>query len=175
LIDGAPATILVTTVVGGRQGGSEMTEGPDARSPAFEAAGDRRVELKAALSVVEIVAAGPAGAPGWRERLTAALVALSKALDTHVAEVERPDGLLEELTEAAPRLVNQVDRLRDEHPALQDQMAALIARAGAIGDDTTPVDDLRSEVLDALVAIARHRQRGADLVYEVHNVDIGGG
>lgn len=152
-----------------------MTEGPDARSPAFEAAGDRRNELKAALSAVEIVAAGPAGAPGWRDRLTAALIELSQALDTHVVEVERPDGLLGELTEAAPRLVNHIDRLRDEHPALQAQVTALITRASATGGATTPADDLRSEVLDALVAIARHRQRGADLVYEVHNVDIGGG
>ncbi|MFN3218160.1 MAG: hypothetical protein ACE367_16820 [Acidimicrobiales bacterium] len=175
MIDDAAAAILVTTVVVGRQGGIEMAEGSDARSPAFEAAGDRRVELKAALSAVEIVAAGPAGAPGWHERLTAALIDLSKALDTHVEEVERPDGLLEELTEAAPRLVNHVDRLRDEHPVLQAQMAALIARADPIGDAVAPADDLRSEVLDALVAIARHRQRGADLVYEVHNVDIGGG
>lgn len=152
-----------------------MTEGPDAKSAAFEAAGDRRVELKAALSAVEIAAARPAGAPGWHERLTAALIELSAALDTHVEEVERPDGLLGELTEAAPRLVNHIDHLRDEHPALQAQMAAVIARAAATGDATAPPDDLRSEVLDALVAIARHRQRGADLVYEVHNVDIGGG
>ena len=152
-----------------------MTEGPEARSPAFAAAGERRVELKTALSAVEIAAAGPAGAPGWRDRLTAALLELAGALDTHVEEVERPDGLLGELTEAAPRLVNRIDRLRDEHPPLQAQLAAVIDRARATGDDTTSPDELRSEVLDALLAIVRHRQRGADLVYEVHNVDIGGG
>lgn len=152
-----------------------MTEGPEVRSRALEAAGDRRIELKAALSAVEIVAAAPAGAPGWRERLAAALVDLSAALDTHVEEVERPDGLLGELTRAAPRLVNRIDRLRDEHPPLQVQVAAVIEAARATGEAALPADDLRSEVLDALVAIARHRQRGADLVYEVHNVDIGGG
>ncbi len=152
-----------------------MTEGPEHRSRAFAAAGERRVELKSTMSAVEVVAAGPSGAPGWRDRLTAALIALSEALDTHVEEVERPDGLLGELTEAAPRLVNRIDRLRDEHPPLQEQMATLIDRARAQGSAATPPDELRVEILEALVAIARHRQRGADLVYEVHNVDIGGG
>lgn len=54
-------------------------------------------------------------------------------------------------------------------------MTAVIARAQADGADAVAPDALRSEVLDLLVAVARHRQRGADLVYEVHNVDIGGG
>lgn len=154
---------------------TEAAGASGARSAAFDAAGARRLELKAALSAVEIVAAGPAGAPGWRSRLTDALIDLAMALDTHVVEVERPGGLLAELTETAPRLVNHIDRLRDEHPALQAQVTAVIARAQADGADAVAPDALRSEVLDLLVAVARHRQRGADLVYEVHNVDIGGG
>jgi hypothetical protein len=37
------------------------------------------------------------------------------------------------------------------------------------------VDAIRAEVLELLLAVSRHRQRGADLVYEGYNVDIGGG
>ena len=34
---------------------------------------------------------------------------------------------------------------------------------------------MRAELTALLVALARHRQRGADLVYEAYAVDIGGG
>ena len=37
------------------------------------------------------------------------------------------------------------------------------------------VDDLRTELTALLAALAKHRQRGADLVYEAFDVDIGGG
>jgi hypothetical protein len=33
----------------------------------------------------------------------------------------------------------------------------------------------RADLTTLLVALARHRQRGADLVYEAYDVDIGGG
>jgi hypothetical protein len=37
------------------------------------------------------------------------------------------------------------------------------------------VDGLRSQLTEMLYALARHRQRGADLVYEAYDVDLGGG
>ena len=42
-------------------------------------------------------------------------------------------------------------------------------------DDPEWVERLRSVLTSLLVALARHRQRGADLVYEAYAVDIGGG
>ena len=36
-------------------------------------------------------------------------------------------------------------------------------------------EDLRVELTALLAALARHRQRGADLVYEAYAVDLGGG
>jgi len=36
-------------------------------------------------------------------------------------------------------------------------------------------DEIRAELTTLLVALARHRQRGADLVYEAYDVDLGGG
>jgi len=145
---------------------SEMQQGR-----ALEAARQRRVELKGAVSNVEIAASSPIGGPNWRSNLQTELENLRIALEQHVAEVESPEGLLAQLTDDAPRLVNKIDRVRDEHPELTRQVAEAIASAKGSSDP----EELRSQVLAVLVAIVRHRQRGADLVYEGYDVDIGGG
>ncbi len=36
-------------------------------------------------------------------------------------------------------------------------------------------EELRVELTALLAALARHRQRGADLIYEAYAVDLGGG
>jgi hypothetical protein len=129
----------------------------------------RRVELKQAMSQVEIAAAGAAGDPTWRGDLRVAMDDLLLAFDGHVNEVDGPGGLLAELIETAPRLSNRVSRLGDEHPALRARIALVIEQVGS-----AEVADVRGEVLDVLVEIARHRQQGADLVYDAYHVDIGG-
>lgn len=142
----------------------------DTRSHALEAAAAKRVELKQALSVAETATSAPTGEPGWDVRLLAALRQLQTALYQHVEEVEAPDGLLTELTSTAPRLANQIAHVRDEHPVLCRQMAEAIGR---LEGSSNPAS-VRDEVTDLLMAIVRHRQKGADLVYEGYNVDIGG-
>ncbi len=138
---------------------------------ALEAARQRRVELKEAVSSVEIAASSPIGGPNWRSNLQTELESLRIALEQHVKEVEGAEGLLAQLRDDAPRLINKIDRVRDEHPELTQQVADAIASAkGSSG-----AEDLRSQVLAVLVSIVRHRQRGADLVYEGYHVDIGGG
>jgi septal ring factor EnvC (AmiA/AmiB activator) len=138
---------------------------------ALEAARRRRVELQEAVSSVEIAASSPIGGPNWRSNLQTELESLRIALEQHVEEVEGAEGLLAQLRDDAPRLINKINRVRDEHPELTQQVADAIASAkGSSG-----AEDLRSQVLAVLVSIVRHRQRGADLVYEGYHVDIGGG
>jgi len=147
-----------------------MTEKAEFRTGALKDAAERRIELKQALSQVETAAASPSGEPGWRHNLIKQLEDLRRALREHVEEVEADDGLLAELTEIAPRLVNQIAHVRDEHPDLCDQVDDAIGRAtGGV-----PVPELRVDVLNTLASIASHRQKGADLVYEGYEVDIGG-
>ncbi|MEE9417346.1 MAG: hypothetical protein V3V01_18850 [Acidimicrobiales bacterium] len=141
------------------------------RSAALTEAGKRRIELKLAVSQVEIAASSPSGDPKWNATLVTELEDLGEALSQHVEEVEAADGLLAELIEIAPRLVNQIGQVRDEHPVLCAQVSAAITQTKS--EDS--VDAVRAEVLELLLAISRHRQRGADLVYEGYNVDIGGG
>jgi septal ring factor EnvC (AmiA/AmiB activator) len=138
---------------------------------ALEAARQRRVELKEAVSIVEIAASSPIGGPNWRSNLQTELERLRIALRQHVEEVEGAEGLLAQLTDDAPRLVNKIGQVRDEHVELTLQVADAIARA----KQPSGAEELRSEVLAVLVSIVCHRQRGADLVYEAYEVDIGGG
>lgn len=145
-------------------------DGDNDHSDALQAAAARRVELKGAVSAAEVAAARPFARPDWQSNVLAALDDLRIALSAHVEEVEADDGLLAELTTQAPRLVNQINRVRDEHPVLCGQLDATIASVKANEES----DKLRSEIVDLLMAIVRHRQKGADLVYEGYDVDIGG-
>ncbi|MFT7597560.1 MAG: hypothetical protein ACI8TP_000480 [Acidimicrobiales bacterium] len=148
-----------------------MTETEQETSSALRAAKALRVELKSAVSQVEVAAAGPIKEPGWQAELLQALEGLRIALDQHVEEVEADHGLLVEVENASPRLARTVVQVRDEHPVLQRQVAATIAVAKEQGNS----DHVRTHVLETLMAVARHRQAGADLVYESYSVDLGGG
>ncbi len=149
--------------------GSE-SPGPDpVHSDAFGAARERRVELKQAMSDLELAAAGAAGDPMWITGLRDALGELREAFGAHVEEVEGDEGLLADLVVDAPRLAPRVQRLSDEHGPLGERIDA----CAAMLDDPDP-HEIRGEVLDLLVALVRHRHTGADLVYEAYNVDIGG-
>lgn len=143
--------------------------GPQPESEALGAARERRVELKHAMSELELAAAGAAGDPAWIEALGDALGSMRLAFDAHVAEVDAPDGLLAELVAQAPRLSSRVNKLSEEHSSLSAEIDACLAML-----DAPDPHMIRGEVLDLLVALARHRHFGADLVYEAYNVDIGG-
>lgn len=147
-----------------------MTDQNNDQTKALRAAAVRRSELKAALSQVELVAASPSAEAGWRTRLLEQLEHLRAALLDHIEEVEAADGLLDEMLAQAPRLANEIGSIKNEHPDLCRRVDQAILDVRGDVD----VIDLRSEVLDTLTAIARHRQRGSDLVYDGYNVDIGG-
>lgn len=140
-------------------------------SEALRDAARKRLELKDAVSRVEAAAASAAAEPGWRDQLISRLEELSGALDRHVAEVEAADGLLAELACLAPRLMSRINETRDEHPVLCRQTTEAIEAIAA----GLAVPEARGTVLELLLAVARHRQRGADLVYEGYEVDLGGG
>jgi hypothetical protein len=141
------------------------------QSEALAAATERRVELKDAISGVERAAASPSAMPSWRDYVLRELDMLRLALDRHVAEVEGSYGLLAELTTKAPRLAYKIDQVRDEHPGLVRMVDDTIILFNE-SDDT---EAIRASILETLFAIVRHRQRGADLVFDGYNVDIGGG
>jgi hypothetical protein len=135
----------------------------------------RRAELRESMSAVEHALASPSGVGGvyWSERVLAALVELSGDLREHIAITEGPDGLYGDLELRAPRLAGPVDRLTQEHGEIGRKLEELLAGLGA-ADAAPDADRVRRNGTELLVALMHHRQRGADLVFEAYEYDIGG-
>lgn len=137
----------------------------------YEAARRRRADLLRAIHGFERAVASPAAAPAWRERVGQQLAALREQLTEHIVVTEGSDGLYAELLQHAPRLTRQVTGLTGDHGVLRRRVEALNR---LVRDPGTGVDDLRGCATELLGELARHRQRGADLVYEAYATDIGG-
>ncbi|MBI3649365.1 MAG: hypothetical protein HY240_11555 [Actinobacteria bacterium] len=146
-------------------------------TPALEAAKRRRATLHDQLVHVEQAISSPAAGrvPEWASQVVKEMVGLRDAFDQHILVTEKPDGLYEEIMHRAPRLAGNVHRLQEEHPALERQIVSVLERleSGEVGE-TWAIDDCRDDLQRVLGGIVKHRQHGADLVWEAYNVDIGG-
>lgn len=151
-----------------------MTMGPTVPSQAappvdaLDEARRHRAELLETIHSLEAALAVPAAERGWRARVARALARLQAAFAEHVDVTEGPHGLYGDLLDVAPRLANQVRVLVREHGAISAALDALAARTGA------EPERVRGWASDLLRELSRHRQRGADLVYEAYATDIGG-
>jgi len=147
-------------------------------TPALGEARKRRQTLHDAIVQLEMAISSPAAGrmDDWRGQVTKDMVGVRDAFDQHIIVTEKPGGLYEEIMERAPRLAGTVKRLQDEHPAIEASIAKLLARleAGEVNSDTWPLDRARDDLQRLIGAVVRHRQKGADLVWEAYNVDIGG-
>jgi hypothetical protein len=153
-------------------------EPDDQLSRALGEARKRRRTLHDALVHLEMAISSPAAGriPEWSAQVTKDLIGVRDAFDQHIEATEKPDGLYEEIMQRAPRLAHTVDRLREEHPPIAEQIASTIARMEAddVLRDSWPVDQARDDLQRLIGGLVRHRQKGADLVWEAYNVDIGG-
>jgi hypothetical protein len=149
-------------------------------TPALEAARRRRQTLHDALVHLEQSISSPAAGriPLWSATVTKEMVSLRDAFEQHVIVTEKPGGLYEEIMERAPRLAGTLGRLHDEHPTVTQQIGVALGRleSGEVGgeDSPWPITKARDDLQRLLGSIVRHRQSGADLVWEAYNVDIGG-
>lgn len=152
-----------------------MEPSPSTSDTTLEAARRRRAELRMSMGAVEQALASPAVGrePAWTQRVHVALVELSADLREHITVTEEPLGLYRSVLEAAPRLGGRVARLTRDHVRLRTLLDDLIVRT----DDGTvaAVPDVRRATTALLARLARHRQQGADLVWEAYEVDIGSG
>ncbi len=147
-------------------------------TPALEAARQRRLDLHEALVDAEKALASPAAGreDEWAATVSKELTHLADAFDHHARSAEGPGGLHEDMLSEHPRLRPNVERIRHDHLTTGEAILAGVALvdeqrgAGAID-----VDVLRSTAHDLLARVVKHRERGADLVYEAYNVDIGSG
>jgi hypothetical protein len=146
-----------------------------ATDPGLEALRRLRAELGGSMAALEQALAPPiaGGHSAWAERVDAALVGLSADFDEHVALMEGSGGLHEAVVAAAPRLSHAVGRLVAEHTVIRGLVEDLLARVRppAAADEVEAIRALGATLLGRL---ARHRQRGADLIHEAYEVDLGG-
>ena len=142
---------------------------------ALEAAKVRRKALHEAMIDFEARVMAASGAPGWAERLDRGLTTLREALDDHIVEVEKPNGIIARALDAAPWLESHAEPLRAEHVELLASLDAVADLAEEIDvEDRETMRDLRHASLDLVRHLSWHRQRGADLVYDAYDYDIGG-
>ena len=138
----------------------------------------QRADLRNALITLERALARPAPGivPEWAERVHDALVELAAMFERHIAVTEGEDGFLAEIAEHSPRLINAVRRLTEEHKRIRAELASAIDHIRGLeptaGEEA--ITAAREVVTTLINDLARHRQHGADLVYEAHAVDIGG-
>jgi hypothetical protein len=155
-----------------------MAPDHDDITPALSEAKRRRATLHDALVHLEIAISSPAAGriPEWTALVTKEMIGVRDAFDQHVLVAEKPGGLYEEIISRAPRLDGTVRRLKGEHPEIGEKVGEMVQRLelATIGGPEWPLDDARDDLQRFIGTVIRHRQKGADLVWEAYNVDIGG-
>jgi hypothetical protein len=149
----------------------EQQSGPDP----LEVARARRAELRASMLDLEHSLAAPA--PGrlddWLARVRACLDALAADFREHIEITEGPTGLYRDILATAPRLAGAVRRLEREHGDITVALDTICTLIDKVPQDRG-AEDVREGATAVLTALVRHRQRGADLVWEAYASDIGG-
>jgi hypothetical protein len=146
------------------------------RKAELETVRSRRAELRESMGQLERALAAPAAgrAVVWGEKVHAVLAEMADEFVAHVEITEGPDGLHQAILAGDLRLANAVNALAAEHLKIADEIAGLVA--GTEPPVTAQdVDVVRSRGTSLLGRLVGHRQRGADLIYEAYETDIGGG
>ena len=138
---------------------------------------EQRERLRDALVAFEnaLSSAGPRRAAAWAEGVVQCILRVETEFHAHVDFTEQEDGLYDDILAVAPRLAHRVDQLRQEHNEIAIALSDCLTRVELV-PNTAHADwvTARREDCNALLGrLIRHRQRGADLVYEAY-VEVGG-
>lgn len=143
--------------------------------PTMDRVRARRLTLRSAMSALEGALAKPASdrIEQWKSGAGRAAADLEECLRDHVGETEGPHGFHTEMLTAAPRLSHAVESLAAEHVVLLDEATTLTGQVSGAAS-RADVESARELGTTLIGRISRHRQRGADLIYEAYEYDIGG-
>lgn len=127
------------------------------------------------MQQLEKDAAAASGSSDWSDDLTRGVRQLEAALNSHIDEVEKPSGLLDQIEDKAPRLQRKVEETKRHHVVLNEMVTTLLELIASAPESEPPLTkNIRATIVDLLTELTRHRQAGADLIYEAYDVDIGG-
>jgi hypothetical protein len=145
-------------------------------SPDLDAVRVRRRSLRSAMGAFEEALAAPAVGriADWSARVYGVLQQLDASVAVHVSATEGPTGFHSDIIAASPRLYHHVGVLVAEHrrvAELLDQLRRATNHALTDGQ----INGIREQGIGVLALLAKHRQRGADLIYEAYELDLGGG
>lgn len=120
------------------------------------------------------VSQAPTPRPEWRGEVEGHLERLVDAFDAHVAADEDPEGFLAAAERQAPHHHRALERQRDEHLDLRNELnEARAAIHGAVDDPG--VAHARDMVARLAEVLSRHLHRGDCLAWEIANEDLGAG
>ena len=141
---------------------------------ALESAARRRRELREALVSFEGALSSPLrDRETWRRMVLERLDVLRAAFEVHVRETESEGGLYDEMAELAPHVSGKASRLREDHAPISGLIGDAYRGLAAPFPADADLDQLRDDLQRLMGRIVRHRQQGADLVWEAYAVDIG--
>jgi hypothetical protein len=151
-----------------------MSDDAVARIPDLSSVRTRRAHLRRASAELEVRLAAPmrGGAPTWADGVAPAVSELGRAWATHVMLTESRGGLFDQIIADAPRLVSAVSRLLREHQDIATELGSAELQLQA-GEEGT-LEGIRDALTALLATVSRHRQQGADLIYQAYQIDIGG-
>jgi hypothetical protein len=132
--------------------------------------------MEIAMQQLEHSVAAPSDTD-WLALIAEHTRSLENALNRHVEEVEAPSGLLDQVVERAPRLQRTVKRIKDDHVSLHEAVSriqAAVAAAQTEKPDPETDDRIRDLAIALMGEMTSHRHRGANLIYDAYDIDIGG-
>jgi hypothetical protein len=143
--------------------------------PVLDAVRRRRTSLRSSMNKVEVALAEPAAGRAivWNGGVRAATLELQSCMREHVQATEGPDGFHREMLEAAPRLAHAIEVSVKEHVVITELVDDVLSLTGELTADDD-VELIRERGTDLLARISRHRQRGADMIFEAYEADVGG-
>jgi hypothetical protein len=128
------------------------------------------MELLGGLQHMQHAIRTPVGDPAFEPGVIHAMAQLKAAFAEHVQVTEGPSGLYAGVLDDAPRLASYLNDLVGDHRSV---WSALDELEGRLSDRHPPEAVLRHA--DRLIReVWQHRQRGADLLYEAYDTDLGG-
>jgi hypothetical protein len=149
-----------------------MEPEPTITSPTPSASCPAPEGLEISIAAVENALTAPADR-AWVERVRVALGAVAAEFRLHQSAAQASDGTHRAVIRAEPRLFKAVaDQVREQNElaaAIDDLLACLDS-----SDAVVPATDIRDRCRSLMDRLLRHRQRGADLLHEADQADIGG-